>query len=36
MNAAMPDWEHEPRVNPVVWMTAICGIVAAVILAAAV
>jgi hypothetical protein len=36
MDAAMPDWEHEPRIDPVVWATALFGIVAAVILAAAI
>ena len=36
MDVAMPDWEHEPRIDPVVWATALFGIVAAVILAAAI
>jgi hypothetical protein len=32
----MPDWMHEPRIDPVVLATALFGIVTAAVLAAAV
>jgi hypothetical protein len=32
----MSDWTHEPRIDPVVWATALFGIVTAAVLAAAI
>jgi hypothetical protein len=32
----MVDWQNEPRIDPVVWATALVGIVAVAILAAAI
>ena len=36
VDAAMPDWTHEPRIDPVVLATALFGIVTAAVLAAAI